>query len=95
MTRSDLIARINERFPLLLMKDVEISVREILAQLSRTIVAGERIEIRQFGSFGVTYRPPRVRRNPKSGEKVMVPGKYIPYFRVGKELKARLASMTD
>ena len=43
-----------------------------------------------FGSFGLNYRPPRVGRNPKSGEKVDVPAKYVPHFKAGKELRARV-----
>jgi hypothetical protein len=51
---------------------------------------GERIEIRGFGSFALNYRPPRVGRNPKSGEKVQVPEKYVPHFKAGKELRERV-----
>jgi integration host factor subunit beta len=46
-----------------------------------------RVEIRGFGSFSLSYRQPRVGRNPKSGEAVRVPGKYVPYFKAGKEMR--------
>lgn len=90
MTRSELITRMAQHFPQLLIKDIEISVKEILEQLCQTIVTGQRIEIRRFGSFGVSYRPPRIGRNPKTGESVNVSGKYTPYFRAGKEMRARV-----
>jgi len=48
---------------------------------------GQRIEIRGFGIFSLTYRPPRTSRNPKSGDEVQVPATYVPHFRVGKELR--------
>jgi integration host factor subunit beta len=51
------------------------------------VVADSRVEIRGFGSFSLSYRHPRVGRNPKSGEKVQVPGKYVPYFKAGKEMR--------
>ncbi|HQX85244.1 MAG TPA: HU family DNA-binding protein, partial [Aestuariivirga sp.] len=54
---------------------------------------GDRIEIRGFGSFALNYRPPRVGRNPKSGEKVQVPEKYVPHFKAGKELRERVDMM--
>ena len=90
MTRSELISRMAECFPQLLIKDIEVSVREILERISQTMVAGRRVEVRGFGSFGISYRPPRVARNPKTGAKVMVPGKYTPYFRAGQELRERV-----
>ena len=70
MTRSDLIAALASRFPNLMAKDAEISVKEILDAISNTLVKGDRVEIRGFGSFGLNYRPARTGRNPKSGEKV-------------------------
>ena len=62
----------------------------ILNGLSQSLTRGERIDIRGFGSFGLNYRPPRTGRNPKSGQKVQVPAKYVPHFRVGKELRDRI-----
>jgi integration host factor subunit beta len=54
------------------------------------LATNDRIEIRGFGSFALNYRPPRVGRNPKSGEKVQVPAKYVPHFKAGKELRERV-----
>ena len=62
----------------------------ILNGLSQSLTRGERIDIRGFGSFGLNYRPPRTGRNPKSGQKVHVPAKYVPHFKVGKELRDRI-----
>ena len=61
--------------------------------MTLSLSEGQRIEIRGFGSFGLNYRPPRVGRNPKSGEKVHVPEKYVPHFKAGKELRERVDSM--
>lgn len=69
MTRSELIARLTERFPSLVTKDAEMSVTEILAAINAALAQGDRIEIRGFGSFALNYRPPRTGRNPKTGEK--------------------------
>lgn len=90
MTRSDLISRLAERHPQLLAKDAELAVKVILDAMSATLAKGGRIEIRGFGSFALNYRPPRTGRNPKSGEKVQVPAKYVPHFKAGKELRERV-----
>ena len=76
--------------PQLLAKDVDLAVKVILDSMSATLSRGGRIEIRGFGSFGLNYRPPRQGRNPKTGEKVEVPAKYMPHFKVGKELRERI-----
>src|ERR1035437_892120 len=91
MTKSDLIARLAERFPQLVAKDADFAVKMILDALSESLVKGDRIEIRGFGSFSLNYRPPRVGRNPKSGDKVSVPEKWVPHFKAGKELRERVA----
>ena len=90
MTRSDLIAKLAERYPQLLARDAELAVKVILDAMAENLMRGERIEIRGFGSFALNYRPPRVGRNPKSGEKVQVPAKYVPHFKAGKELRERV-----
>jgi len=90
MTRSDLIVKLAERFPQLLGKDAELAVKVILDSMATTLTSGERIEIRGFGSFALNYRPPRMGRNPKSGDKVQVPAKYVPHFKAGKELRERV-----
>ena len=90
MTKSELIARLAERFPQLVAKDADFAVKLILAAMSEALVRGDRIEIRGFGSFALNYRPPRTGRNPKSGEKVSVPSKWVPHFKAGKELRERV-----
>ena len=90
MTKSDLIARLAERFPQLVAKDADFAVKMILDAMSDALVRGDRIEIRGFGSFALNYRPPRVGRNPKSGDKVSVPAKWVPHFKAGKELRERV-----
>ena len=91
MTKSDLIARLAERFPQLVAKDADLAVKMILDAMSEALAKGDRIEIRGFGSFSLNYRPPRMGRNPKSGESVHVPGKFVPHFKSGKELRDRVA----
>ena len=90
MTKSDLIARLAERFPQLVAKDADFAVKMILDAMSEALANGDRIEIRGFGSFSLNYRPPRVGRNPKSGDKVSVPEKWVPHFKAGKELRERV-----
>jgi integration host factor subunit beta len=57
-----------------------------------SLVKGRRIEIRGFGSFQINYRPPRTGRNPKSGQTVQVPEKFVPHFKAGRELRERVDS---
>lgn len=90
MTRSELIAQLTTRFPHLVTKDSEIAVAEILSAISAALAHGERVEIRGFGTFALNYRPSRMARNPKSGEKVSVAGKHVPHFKAGKELRERV-----
>jgi integration host factor subunit beta len=90
MTRSDLIVKLAERYSQLLAKDAELAVKVILDSMAATLTTGGRIEIRGFGSFALNYRPPRLGRNPKSGDKVEVPAKYVPHFKAGKELRERV-----
>ncbi len=90
MTRSELIARLAERHPHLVAADAELAVKTILDAMTSSLVEGKRIEIRGFGSFSLNFRPPRVGRNPKTGEKVHVAGKHVPHFKAGKELRDRV-----
>ncbi len=90
MTRSELIDRLAQRFPQLVVKDAEEAVKVMLGAMTDALIQGSRIEIRGFGSFSRNYRPPRVGRNPKSGETVLVPGKHVPHFKSGKELRERV-----
>jgi integration host factor subunit beta len=90
MTRSDLVTRLAERFAQLTQRDTEFAVKTILDTMSDALARGYRIEIRGFGSFALNYRPPRTGRNPKSGDKVSVPAKWVPHFKAGKELRERV-----
>jgi integration host factor subunit beta len=90
MTKSQLINLLANRFSQLVTKDAELSVKIIIDQMSKTLSGNNRIEIRGFGSFNLNYRPARIGRNPKTGDKVNVPEKYVPHFKAGKELRARV-----
>jgi integration host factor subunit beta len=90
MTKSELIARLAGRYPQLVAKDAEAAVKAILDSMTTTLAAGNRIEVRDFGTFTANHRPPRTGRNPKTGEKVAVPEKSVPHFKPGRELKARV-----
>jgi integration host factor subunit beta len=93
MTRSKLISRLTDCFPQLSPKDTGLAVKIILDMMRDTLSSGGRIEIRGFGSFALNYRPSRVGRNPKSGEQVNVPEKWVPHFKAGKELRQRVDSI--
>lgn len=71
-------------------KDVELAVKMMLDSMTRALTNNQRIEIRGFGSFCLHYRAPRIGRNPKSGTTVELPGKYVPHFKPGKELRERV-----
>lgn len=90
MTKSELIELIAERQPQLSHKDIELAVKTIIEHMSQILASGDRIEIRGFGSFSLHYREPRQGRNPKTGETVQLPGKYVPHFKPGKELRERV-----
>ncbi len=90
MTRSDLIERLAARNPSLSLQDADEAVKTVLDAMSSGMALGHRIEIRGFGSFSLSHRPPRVGRNPKSGERVMVPAKHVPHFKAGKEMRERV-----
>jgi len=89
LTKSDLIESLSRNQAHLAPKDVELAVKSLIEMMSKALSSGERIEIRGFGSFSLHYRPPRIGRNPKSGEKVNLPSKYVPHFKPGKELRDR------
>ncbi len=90
MTKSELIEQLATEQTHLNQTDVELAVRCIIEQLSRALSDGDRIEIRGFGSFSLHFRPPRMGRNPKTGEAVALPGKHVPHFKPGKELRERV-----
>ncbi|MGD1977598.1 MAG: integration host factor subunit beta [Gammaproteobacteria bacterium] len=95
MTKSELIDVISRNQKHLPAKDVELAVKHILEIMSDSLAAGQRIEIRGFGSFSLHYRPPRMGRNPKTGEAVALSGKYVPHFKPGKDLRERVNEGRD
>lgn len=90
MTKSELIEVVAASQQHLAYKDVELAVRTLLEQMSDALSSGERIEIRGFGSFSLHHRPPRIGRNPKTGEPVALPGKHVPHFKPGKQMRERV-----
>ena len=90
MTKSELITLLSDKFSQLVHKDAELSVKTIIDSLVNTLSKGGRVEIRGFGSFSLNHRPARLGRNPKTGEKVNVPEKFVPHFKPGKELKIKV-----
>ena len=90
MTKSELIEVLAAEQSHLAYKDVELAVRCVLEQMSNALASGNRIEIRGFGSFSLHYRPPRIGRNPKTGDSVALAGKHVPHFKPGKELRDRV-----
>ncbi len=90
MTKSELIEALARRQDELPYRDVEMAVKTLIEQMSESLSNGERIEIRGFGSFSLHFRPPRIGRNPKTGDSVELPGKYVPHFKPGKELRERV-----
>lgn len=94
MTKSELIERLAGQQSHVPAKAVEDAVKEMLEHMAATLADGERIEIRGFGSFSLHYRPPRLGRNPKTGDSVALPAKHVPHFKPGKELRERVSSVT-
>ncbi len=90
MTKSELIEILAQKQTQLAYKDVELAVKNMLEHMATTLANGERIEIRGFGSFSLHYRPPRVGRNPKTGDSVKLSAKYVPHFKPGKEMRERV-----
>ena len=91
MTRSELKARIAARFGLLTPEDVEDSVALILSALAAGMARGRRVEMRGFGTFWASYRPPRAGRNPKTGAHVSIPAKHAPRFKPTGQLRQRVS----
>jgi integration host factor subunit beta len=90
MTKSELIETLANKQPHLPLKDVELAIKCIIEHMNQTLSSGKRIEIRGFGSFSLHVRPPRMGRNPKTGESVALAKKYVPHFKPGKALRDRV-----
>ena len=90
MIKSELIQLIADKNPHLYQRDVENIVNAILGEIAEALSSGDRVELRGFGAFSVKHRQPRQGRNPRTGEKVSVDEKWVPFFKTGKELRERL-----
>ena len=90
MIKSELVARIAARNPHLYQRDVENIVNTILGTIVDAMKNGDRVELRGFGAFSIKSRPARTGRNPRTGEKVPVSEKYVPFFKTGKEMREKL-----
>ncbi len=92
MLRSELIDKLHDDNPHLTRQDTERVVAVILESITQTLEKGARVELRGFGAFSTRHRKARAGRNPRTGNDVFVPEKYVPFFRTGKELKAKIDS---
>ncbi len=92
LIKSQLIQNITEANPHLFIRDVERIVNTIFNEISNSLAAGKRVELRGFGAFSIQHRKERIGRNPRTGESVSVGEKYIPRFKTGKELRFKLNS---
>ena len=90
MIKSSLVQTIAEQNPHLYQRDVEIIVNAILNEITEALAKGDRVELRGFGAFSVKNRGARVGRNPRTGERVEVEEKWVPFFKTGKDLRDRL-----
>jgi integration host factor beta subunit len=90
MTKSELVEKIMEANGILSRKESEMVVNIIFDSMADALKAGDKVEIRGFGSFTIREREAREARNPKSGEIVKIPAKKTPFFKTGKELRERV-----
>ena len=95
MVKSELMSALNEKLPELQVRDVELALNCMLGQMADALAQGERIEIRGFGSFDCRRRPPRLARNPMTGEAVNLPAKVAIHFKPGKEMRVRVDAARD
>ena len=90
MIKSELVQIIANRNPHLFQRDVENIVNAVFDEITDSLAQGSRVELRGFGAFSVKNRPAREGRNPRTGDKVSVEEKWVPFFKTGKELRERL-----
>ena len=90
MIRSELLQALAKENPELRAEDVERAVDTFFDEIAQSLASGGRAELRGFGAFSTRERDARKGRNPRTGEKVEVPQKRVPYFKTGKEMRARL-----
>jgi integration host factor subunit beta len=94
MIKSELIERIASQNPHLYQRDIENIVNAIIDEIVKALARGDRVELRGFGVFSAKIRGARKGRNPKTGAEVQVAQKVIPFFKTGKEMRARLNGET-
>jgi integration host factor subunit beta len=92
MIRSELLQALARENPELRADDIERAVDTFFEEIAETLAAGGRVELRGFGAFSTREREARKGRNPRTGDSVDVPDKRVPYFKAGKEMRARLNS---
>jgi integration host factor subunit beta len=90
MIRSELLQALAKNNPELRADEIERVVDVFFDEISERLAKGGRVELRGFGAFSTRERDARQGRNPRTGESVSVPGKRVPYFKPGKEMRARL-----
>lgn len=90
MTKNELIKKISEKYKTYSREDIALVVQTIFNSMTDAMTKNERIEIRGFGAFTIRERKPRIGRNPKSGEKVALNNRKVPFFKTGKELRLKV-----
>lgn len=93
MTKSELVHQLNQTFPDMSLRQVEKAIDGIFGEIVTALGRGYRVELRGFGAFSVRYRDRRMGRNPRTGEKVKVEGKFVPFFKAGKGLRDRMNTL--
>ena len=86
MTKAELVERVANQISLT-KKQTEVVVNTVFTSITESLAEGKKVELRGFGSFRIRQRNARIGRNPKSGQKVEVPSKKVPFFKAGKELR--------
>jgi integration host factor subunit beta len=90
MTKRELIAEVAHRHPQRSPQEIEAAVTAVFATLAQALATGQRIELRDFGSFGLRHHRARAGHNPRTGAVIAVPAKTVPFFRVAKGLRSRV-----
>jgi integration host factor subunit beta len=92
MTLSELIDLIKEQCPYLENKEVEKAIQLFFSEIVTGLTSGKRVELRGFGSFSIKNRPPRIARNPRTGDKIELGSRLLPHFKSGKKLNILINS---
>ena len=95
MNRSDLVEKLARQFDQLTLADAKAATDTLIGAMTSALAGGGRVEIRGFGSLSLSYRPPRIGRNPRTGVEVQVPAKAAPHFKMGKDLQERVDAMNS